>query len=175
MSSLRRPVYGRLDPADHRQLQQDAAARGISMASCLADCLREYYLFRRDMASATAAPGEPGAQHTGLIHTLFARTEERLASTLDAHATERSEGQRRIENRMDRIESKVDRLESMVDRLVMLYLVHTPEVGGERSREALASASRRIASYRQAVDDRVAGERRDGSERNPRPNDPREA
>ncbi len=164
MSSLRRPVYGRLDPADHRQLQQDAAARGVSMAACLADCLREYYLFRRDMASAVTAPGEPGAQHTGLIHSLFARTEERLAASLDAHATERSEDQRRIESRLERIES-------MVDRLVMLYLVHTPEVAGERSREALASASRRIASYRQAVSDRVASERRDRSEPGPRSNE----
>ncbi len=168
MSSLRRPVYGRLDPADYRQLQQDAAARGLSMAACLADCLREYYLFRREMATAVTAPGEPGAQHTGLIHTLFARTEQRLAATLDAHETDRVEDQRRLE-------SRVDRIEHMVDRLVMLYPVHTPELDRDRSGEALASATRRYASYRQAVSDRVAKARRDGGEPGTRPSEASEA
>ena len=141
MNRIRRAVYSHLDPAEYRQLRCEAAARGVSLAACIADCLREYFAFRAEMATATT-PTEAGAPHTGLIHSLFARTEERLAATLDAYA-----GDRRDELR---------RLESMVDRLVVLYLVHTPEVARELHAAAIASANRRYANYRQAVSDLVA-------------------
>ena len=93
------------------------------------------------MATATT-PAEPGAHHAGLIHSLFTRMEERLAATLDAHAGDRSD--------------ELRRLESMLDRLVVLYLVHTPEVARELHAAAIASANRRYANYRQAVSDLVA-------------------
>ena len=137
MSTLRRGVHSRLDPVDYRQLRQEAAARGVSLAACIADCLREYFALRVEMASAVTAPGEPGGRHTGLIHSLLARTEERLAATLDAHATELSDG--------------LGLLESMLDRLVQLYLLHTPEVARQLHAAAVASANRRYGNYRQAV------------------------
>ena len=88
MTTLRRLIHGRVDPADHRQLQQEAAARGISMTACVGECLREYFALRVEMASVVDNPGKPGERHTGLIHSILARTEERLAATLDARATE---------------------------------------------------------------------------------------
>ena len=41
MNRMRRAVYSHLDLAEYRQLRHEAAARGLSVAACIADCLRE--------------------------------------------------------------------------------------------------------------------------------------
>jgi len=101
------------------------------------------------MASVVTAPGKPGEPHTGLIHSILARTEERLAATLDARAAELSD--------------ELRLLRSMLDRLVQLYLVHTPEVGRPLRGDAIASANRRYASFRHAVSELAAISNVDGS------------
>ncbi len=141
----------RLGSAEYRQLQLEAAGRGASLAGCAGECLREYFALRAEMASAVTAPGRPGERHTGLIHSILARTEERLVATLDARAAELSDGQQR--------------LESMLDRLVQLYLVHTPEVAPEHRAGAVASATRRYGNYRRAVGELPAGEALTGAGR----------
>jgi len=153
MTTFRRLIHGRVDPADHRQLQQEAAARGVSMTACVGDCLREYFALRVEMASAVTAPGKPGERHTGLIHSILARTEERLVATLDARTTELAHEQRR--------------LEIMLYRLVFVYLLHTPEVPRELQAGAWTSANRRYANYRTFVDEELGkddlnGKRVDG-------------
>ena len=142
MSNLRRVVHGRLHPKDYRLLQQEAAARGISLSACMADCLREYFAVRVDMASAIAAPGKPGDPHTGLIHSLLGRTEERLAATFETQTTE--------------LIDQLQVLESVVDQFVQLYLLHTPEVANELRAAVVTSANRRYANFRQAVSEQVA-------------------
>jgi hypothetical protein len=72
--------------------------------------------------------------------------EERLGTQADARADELSEGQRR--------------LEAMLDRLVILYLLHTPEVAPQLHSGATASANRRYSGYCRAVDDLLAGRSR---------------
>jgi len=139
---LRRLIHGRVDPADHRQLQQEAAARGVSMTACVGDILREYFALRVEMASVVAPAGKPGERHTGLIHSILARTEERLAATLDARATE--------------LGDRLQRLEIMLDRLVTIYLLHTPEVPPELRDGALASANRRYGLYQKFVNGQLA-------------------
>ena len=149
MSTLRRCVYSRLDPADYRHLQQEAAARGVSLVACIADCLREYFALRAEMTTAVTAPGAPGGPHTGLIHSLVARSEGRLMAMVNALTTELGDEQRR--------------LEGMLDRFVQLYLLHTPEVARELQAGAVASAHRRYAKYREAVNElRATG---DGNDR----------
>jgi hypothetical protein len=71
--------------------------------------------------------------------------EERLGTRADARADELSDGQRH--------------LEAMLDRLVMLYLLHTPEVAPQLHAGATASANRRYGGYCRAVDDLLAGKR----------------
>jgi hypothetical protein len=107
------------------------------MTACVGDCLREYFALRVEMASAVTAPGAPGERHTGLIHSILARTEQRLVATLDA--------------RMTKLEDDLQRLEIMLDRLVLVYLLHTPEVPVEVQRDASRSAKRRYANYRKFV------------------------
>jgi hypothetical protein len=142
VSTFRRLIHGRVDPADHRQLQQEAAARGISMTACVGDIIREYFALRVEMASAVALPGKPGERHTGLIHSILARTEERLAATLDARAAE--------------LGDQLQRIEIMLDRLVRVYLLHTPEVPLELRDGAVASGNRRYGLYRKFVNERLA-------------------
>jgi hypothetical protein len=142
MSGLRRTIYSKLEIADFRHLRQEASARGVTLTACVADCLREYFVLRTEMATAVTTAGHPGARHTGLIHSLLARSEERLAATIDARAVELSDELRMVAG--------------MLDRLVQLYLLHTPEVARELHAGAVASANRRYANYRQAVSDLLA-------------------
>ena len=111
------------------------------MTACVGDCLREYFALRTEMASAVAAPGKAGERHTGLIHSILARTEQRLVATLDARATE--------------LRHELRRLEIMLDRLVLAYLLHTPEVPRELQAGAWTSANRRYANYKKFVDEQL--------------------
>ena len=141
MTRLRHAIYSYLPLADYRRLQQEAAARGASLSKCVADCLREYLALRAEMAGALETPGELGEPHQGLIHTLLARTEERLAATLGAHA-ERTAG----------LHEGLHRIERMLDRLTMLYLIHTPEIPPDRKDQAVTTAKPRYQKWRRAVD-----------------------
>jgi hypothetical protein len=138
---LRREIHSYVALADYQRLQQEAAARGASLSKCVADCLREYLALRAEMAGIAAAPGELGELQQGLIHTLLARTEERLAATLEAHA-ERTAG----------LQETLRIIESMLDRLAVLYLIHTPELPDERKDGAVAMAKRRYQKWRRAVE-----------------------
>ena len=140
---FRQLIHGRVDRGDHQRLKSEAAARGISVSRCVGDVVRGYFALRQDMLSVIRTPDEPGTGHPGLVHSLVSRMEERLGTRADARADDLSEGQRR--------------LEAMLDRLVMLYLLHTPEVAPQLRAGAVASANRRYIGYRQAVADLLAG------------------
>jgi hypothetical protein len=150
MTTFRKLIHGRVDPEDHRQLQQEAAARKVSMTACVGDCLREYFALRTEMASAVTAPGKPGERHTGLIHSILARTEQRLVATLDARTAE--------------LDDEVRRLEIMLYRLVFVYFLHTPEVPRELQAGAWTSANRRYANYRKFVDEQLGKDSPDGED-----------
>jgi hypothetical protein len=141
MASLRKEVHCYLTVGDFRRLKQEAAAREVSVSKCAADCLREYFALRVDMASAVASPGQPGQPQHGLIHSILARTEERLAATLDAHAERTTE-----------LHHALHGLEAMLDRLTLLYLIHTPELPDDLKDGAVATAKRRYGNWRRAVD-----------------------
>ena len=142
MSQGRRHVQTYIGVTDYARLQREAAARGATISKCAADCLREYFALRTELATALETPGEPGAPHQGVvIHSLLARSEERLVATLDRRSTE--------------ILRELRLVSSMLDRLVQLYLAHTPEVPPELCDGAIASANRRYASYQRAVTERV--------------------
>ncbi len=144
MMRLRREIHSYVPLDDYRRLQQEAAARGASLSKCVADCLREYLALRAEMAGVAEAPGALGEPHQGLIHTLLARTEERLAASLDAHA-ERAAG----------LQVTLRVVESMLDRLTLLYLTHTPEIPQERRDDAVAMAKRRYLKWRHAVEEQA--------------------
>jgi hypothetical protein len=141
MTTLRQLVHGRVDRADRRLLDREAEIRGISVTKCVGDIIREYFALRQEMLSVIKSPDAPGEAHIGLVHSLVARMEGRLAITLTTRDEELRSGQQRIE--------------AMIDWLVQLYLAHTPEVPEERRPAAAVAIQRRYRNYRKAVADTV--------------------
>ena len=150
MTTLRQLVHGRVDRADRRLLDREAEIRGISLTKCVGDIIREYFALRKEMLSVIKSPDAPGEAHIGLVHSLVARMESRLAVTLSNRDDELRQGQQRIE--------------AMIDWLVQLYLAHTPEVPEERRPAAAAGAQRRYRNYRKAVAESVEKAESPGAE-----------
>src|SRR5262249_57032182 len=91
--------------------------------------------WREEMAAAIDNPGRPGDQHQGgPIQVLLARTESRLAATLDA--------------RFRDLMGELHLLQGMVDRQAVSYFLHTPEVPAELQATAVASDDRRYRNCR---------------------------
>src|SRR5712691_12379714 len=105
MAQSRRHVQAYLGSAEYWRLQREAAARGATISKCTADCLREYFTLRAELATAIETPSQPGEPHHGaIIHSLLAQSEERLVATLDRRTTE--------------VLGELQLIESMLDRLV---------------------------------------------------------
>jgi hypothetical protein len=141
MTTHRQLVHGRVDRADHRLLHREAEVRGISLTRCVGDIIREYFALREEMLSLIKAPDAPADAHVGLVHSLVARMEDRLAVMLATRDEELRRGQRCIE--------------AMMDLLVQLYLAHTPEVPEERRPAAITAANRRYRNWRGALAERM--------------------
>ena len=138
MPVVRERVQAYFEQQEKQRLQREAAARGVSVSQCATDCLREYFAWREEMAAAVDSPGQPGEAHRGgPIQSLLARTESRLAATLDARVRE--------------LAGEMVLLQSMVDRQAVSYFLHTPEVPPELQDGAVASATRRYRNWRRAV------------------------
>ena len=138
--AMKQPIRTHLSAEERERLGQEATARGISISQCIRECLGEYFALRAEVATAFETPGRPGEPRTGLIHTLLARTEARLVGTLETCA-----------EAVGRVRADVHVVQSMLDNLAFLYLVHTPEVQRAQRDAALASGTRRHASWRRAV------------------------
>jgi hypothetical protein len=139
MPAMRENVQAYVERPEKQRLRREAAARGVSISQCVTDCLREYFAWREEMAAAIDSPGQPGEAHRrGPIQVLLARTESRLAATLDA--------------RFRDLVGELVLLQSMVDRQTVNYFLHTPEVPPELQAGALASATRRYRNWRTAVE-----------------------
>jgi hypothetical protein len=144
MPAMRDHVQAYIARAEKQRLQREAAARGVSVSQCVIDCLREYFAWREEMSAAIENPGQPGEKHgRGPIQILLARTESRLAATIDSRVRE--------------LVGELILLQSMVDRQTVSFFVHTPEVVPELQAGALASATRRYRNWRRSVERLVRG------------------
>ena len=84
--NIRGEVHAYLVAEDYRQLRLEAAARGVSLSRCAADCLAEYFTLRQEMATAFEMPDRAGtATPPRVIHVLLAQTEQRLVATLERY------------------------------------------------------------------------------------------
>src|SRR5947199_2877427 len=140
LNAMKQPIRTHLSAEEQERLGQEATTRGISVSECIRDCLREYFALRAEVATAFDATGRAGEPATGLIHTLLARTEGRLVAMLE-----------RCADAVGRVRADVQVVQSMLDRLVLLYLVHTPEVQKAQRDTALARGTRRQRRWRRAV------------------------
>jgi hypothetical protein len=135
---MRDHIQAYVQRPEKQRLQREAAARGISVSQCVIDCLREYFAWREEMAAVIDNPGRAGDAHPGgPIQVLLARTESRLASTLDA--------------RFRDLVGELHLLQSMIDRQAVSYFLHTPEVPADLQATAVASANRRYRNWRRTV------------------------
>src|SRR2546422_9820460 len=118
MPAMRDHVQAYVERPEKQRLQREAAARGVSVSQCVTDCLREYFAWREEMAAVIDNPGQPGeTHHRGPIQVLLARTESRLAATLDARIRE--------------LVGELVLLQSMIDRQMVSFFLHAPEVAPE--------------------------------------------
>lgn len=142
---LGRQVTIRVSPLEFQRLQREASARNVTLSSYARHALRDYMELKRELAE-TLAPEEGKSNGNGsgaprIIHTLLARTEERIAATIDGQA-----------ERISRLRDDMRTLAAMLDRAYLSYLAHTPEVGANFRDTALASAHRRHQAWLRTVE-----------------------
>jgi predicted transcriptional regulator len=146
---LGRQVTIRVSPLELQRLQREASARNVTLSSFARHALRDYLELKRELAETLALEeeksngngSEDGSSPPRIIHTLLARTEERIAATIDGQA-----------DRISRLRDDMRTLAAMLDRAYLSYLAHTPEVGPEFRNTALSSARRRHEAWLRTVE-----------------------
>jgi hypothetical protein len=119
-------------PEDYRRLEKEASVRGLSLSKTVRHCLMEYLNLRQELATAIEQPGKAGDEHTGtIIHTLLARTEERLAATIE-----------RQEDRLRQLQDQLLIMTAMIDRLYLGIMQHMPEIPLALAEGTVAGAKR---------------------------------
>jgi predicted transcriptional regulator len=141
----------RVSPLEFQRLQREASARNVTLSSFARHALRDYLELKRELAETLALEEEKsnengatpanGSTAPRIIHTLLARTEERIAATIDGQA-----------ERISRLRDDMRTLAAMLDRAYLSYLAHTPEVGSEFRNTALSSARRRHEAWLRTVE-----------------------
>jgi bacterioferritin (cytochrome b1) len=133
---------------DYQRIEREASSRQSTMAKTVRDCLNEYLNLREELATAMTEPGQAGEAHTGkIIHTLLARTEERIAATIE-----------RLEARISQLHDQNMVLTAMLDRAYLGMMLHLPEVPAELAEGAVASANRRHAKWIKTIEKMLAEE-----------------
>lgn len=149
MTKLKRQdVHVYLEYQDHRWLEDEAQNRRLSLSKTARDCLSEYASLRRELATALKQPGQAGDQQEGtIIHTLLARTEERLAVTIEQQT-----------KRISELQDQLLVLTSMIDRMYLGIMQHLPEVPNELAKSAVAAAKRRHNKWLDSVEQLLGDE-----------------
>lgn len=133
-------------PEDYKLLERESISRKLSVSKTARDCLIEYFNLREELATTLQEPGKAGDNHTGkIIHTLLARTEERIAATIE-----------KLEERISQLHDQNLLLTAMVDRMYMGLMQHLPEIPAEIADGVVASAKRRHAVWLKTVEKLIA-------------------
>ena len=131
-----------LNKNDFNTLNAEAVVRKMSLSATTRICLSEYFSLKREMASSIECKGELGDKHNDrIIHSLLARTETRMAKTLEAHAKQQAH-----------MQMQVDYLTALIDRMYLGLITHLPEVPENLKTEALASGNKRHEKWLHATE-----------------------
>jgi NurA-like 5'-3' nuclease len=129
-------------PVDYKKIEQEAAARGLSLSRTVRNCLMEYISLKEELASSMTNVGVLGDEQTGkIIHTLLARTEERVAATIQ-----------KMEERISGLSDQMLVMTAMIDRMYMGIMQHLPELPVELNEAAVASSKRRHQKWVKATE-----------------------
>jgi hypothetical protein len=144
---LHQRITIRVSPIEFRRLQQEARARGVNLSTYVRRSVGEYLDLKTELAETMSSDGPAGNGDVNdlptprIIHTLLARTEERIAATIDGQA-----------ERISRLREDVRAMAAMVDRAYFGYLAHTPEIDPELRTAALSAARRRHTAWLGAIE-----------------------
>lgn len=136
-----------LDFEDYQRLKTEVGlrGRGMTLSKTVRDCLREYFDLREEMATAFSNNKDQDSDVKGkIIHSLLARTEERIAATIERQTQVNQQ-----------IQEQSLIITAMLDRLYLGLMQHLPEVPAEKKTEALSSANRRYQNWHEAVEQLV--------------------
>ena len=126
--NVRGEVHAYLPPEHYRRVKLEAAARQLALCQCVADCLREYFALRQEMATALETLVRPGELSRRVIHVLLAESGEHHVATFERYVDD-----------LAALRGRVDALLAMADRAEFLALRQTPEVPAADQARALAS------------------------------------
>lgn len=142
MSLRRYELRSLVTQEEYQRLEREASARGCTLAKTIRDCINEYLHLREELATATAPAGKAGEPHTGkIIHTLLARSEERMAASMD-----------QMNDKVAQLESQNKQLLNMLSQHHHDMLLHLPTVPKELHESAKASAKRRHEKWLKKFD-----------------------
>jgi hypothetical protein len=140
-----RQITIRVSPSEFQRLRREASARHVTLSSYVRRAICEYLELKHELAETLSSDGgrqNGGAPAPRIIHSLLARSEERIAATIDGQA-----------ERISHLRDDMRTLAAMIDRAYLSYLAHTPEVDLQLRGAALASGRRRHAAWLMAVED----------------------
>lgn len=120
-------------PEEFQLMERESTARRLSLSRTVRVCLMEYLKLKEELATAMTDEGQLGDGHSGkIIHTLLARTEERVAATIQ-----------KLEGRISELYDQNLVMTAMMDRMYLGIMQHLPELPAEISEAAIASSRRR--------------------------------
>lgn len=132
-----------LDFEDYQRLKTEVGirGRGMTLSKTVRDCLREYFDLREEMATAISSSESDKDFKGKIIHSLLARTEERIAATIERQTLTNNQ-----------IHEQTLIVTAMLDRLYLGLMQHLPEVSSDKKTEAVSSANRRYKNWQEAVE-----------------------
>ncbi|MGE3920961.1 MAG: hypothetical protein AB7F64_08570 [Gammaproteobacteria bacterium] len=123
---------------DYQLLNAESVSRNTNLAETIRDCLGEYLSLREELATAIEQPRKLGAPHSGkIIHVLLARSEERIAASLD-----------RIDHAIAELNEKNALLRMMIDQFYFDLMQYLPEIPLELLATAKTRATTRHRKWR---------------------------
>lgn len=129
------------------RINQEATARNSTMAKVMRDSLAEYFLLREELANAIESPGSMGDSHSGkIIHTLLARTEERLLLTIEC-----------LQKQLIETLEQQQLLSTMIDLFYLELMKYLPQIPKELLANANAMAKERHNKWREKLKEGVFG------------------
>ena len=136
MSFKKMSVY--LSPKEFERVSSEALIRGESSSRCARSMISECISLRDElMPNDWRLSGDGAKQH--MLQVLLAKTEERIAKSIDAQA-----------EHTQNINETLERLRVMLEKYVFLYLQHSPEVGEEKQDIMFEAAKRRFLKWQYA-------------------------